>query len=425
MTRELDEQPEMIAIISPTTPAPPDLPTSITTPALAPALLPPINVPSHSQFTGYGQDYPSRFQLGIQSGSGFAAGSSSRPRGHTVADSPGHPPYDIANVFENIPRGVYNPPDDFLRNPRPVHSHVRTGSSSSLPAEHGRSFGIEWFSSSRHGIETPPPGRGSESPAYRSHPQFPSTPGASGPPSRRSTDESNYASPPIATSDYSGSYFSQHSMRNPTSPTSGFTAAMTITGRDSGSGGRRESVTATHPYLITSRRPSLGEAVGVGSGYARARSPLGSLAQRVPDTMQIDPAGGGSETRKQEGLEGLPKRDVANDQAIRAMVKQQRIESEQRRRDDMREGFRRLYEILPPNSQKTKTVTLDRAINHIAAMEAANRELHDTVARLRAENQQLRDTNYTLVRTQAKRLGVDELEDNIGFQFEQDYGHRG
>lgn len=42
------------------------------------------------------------------------------------------------------------------------------------------------------------------------------------------------------------------------------------------------------------------------------------------------------------------------------MVKQQRIESEQRRRDDMREGFRRLYEILPPNSQKTKTVTLDR-----------------------------------------------------------------
>jgi hypothetical protein len=26
----------------------------------------------------------------------------------------------------------------------------------------------------------------------------------------------------------------------------------------------------------------------------------------------------------------------------------------------MREGFRRLYEILPPNSQKTKTVTLDR-----------------------------------------------------------------
>lgn len=70
-------------------------------------------------------------------------------------------------------------------------------------------------------------------------------------------------------------------------------------------------MTATHPYLITSRRPSLGEAVGAGLGYARARSPLGNLAQRVPDTMQIDPAGGGSETRKQEGLEGLPKRDVA------------------------------------------------------------------------------------------------------------------
>lgn len=98
MARETEEQPEMTAIISTITPAPPDLPTSIPTPALASALLPPISVPSHSQFTGYGQDYPSRFQPGVQPGSGFAGGSSSRPRGHTVAESPGHPPYDIGEL---------------------------------------------------------------------------------------------------------------------------------------------------------------------------------------------------------------------------------------------------------------------------------------------------------------------------------------
>lgn len=68
-------------------------------------------------------------------------------------------------------------------------------------------------------------------------------------------------------------------------------------------GGRRDSVSASHPYLVKSRRPSLGEAInlGPGSGYTRARSPLGSLTQRVPGAMQIDSGG---------GEDGMPRRDL-------------------------------------------------------------------------------------------------------------------
>ena len=176
----------------------------------------------------------------------------------------------------------------------------------STSIEHGRLVGLEWYSTSRYGRETPP-GRGSESPNDRSHGRFPSTPGLSGLPSRRSTDESNYASPPITMSDQGGSYFSQHKMRYPTSPSSGSATALP-TSRDPT--GRRESVSASHPYLIGSRRPSLGEAINLspGSGYTRARSPLGSLTQRVPAAMQIDACG--VESRNQDGLEGLPRREM-------------------------------------------------------------------------------------------------------------------
>jgi hypothetical protein len=178
-------------------------------------------------------------------------------------------------------------------------------------AEHGRAAGLEWYQAHRQGTETPPPRRGSDSPSHQLYDQYPSTPGFSGPPSRRSTDDGNYATPPIATSDYSGSYFSQYNGRNPTSPVSGqlggFTAAMKL----STPSGRRDSVAGgSHPYLKTSRRPSVTENQTIPSmslGYARARSPLG-----------IPPIGGGGEQTQLETLgpdgrivafEGLPRRD--------------------------------------------------------------------------------------------------------------------
>jgi hypothetical protein len=166
-----------------------------------------------------------------------------------------------------------------------------------LTVEHGRGPGFEWHQGQRQGTETPPPGRrGSDSPGQHVYDQYPLTPGLSGPPSRRSTDESNYASPPNA-SDYSGSYFSASSARLPLSPVAGqlggLTAAMSLSRE---SGGRRDSSAAAHPYL---RRPSLGESVAgqtipsMSWGYSRARSPLGfSPTGAEPSRIENNDSGG-------------------------------------------------------------------------------------------------------------------------------------
>nr|XP_019045588.1 hypothetical protein I302_05978 [Kwoniella bestiolae CBS 10118]OCF24518.1 hypothetical protein I302_05978 [Kwoniella bestiolae CBS 10118] len=57
-------------------------------------------------------------------------------------------------------------------------------------------------------------------------------------------------------------------------------------------------------------------------------------------------------------------------------VRKARIESEQRRRDELREGFRRLKEALPQSNQRASKVSLlDRSVAHIQSIEAANRYL--------------------------------------------------
>jgi hypothetical protein len=174
--------------------------------------------------------------------------------------------------------------------------------------EHGRAAGFEWYQTQRQGAETPPSGRrGSESPGQHVYDQYPLTPGLSGPPSRRSTDESNYTLPPNA-SDYSGSYFSASSGKLPISPGAGqlggLTAAMSLS-RDAS--GRRESAAAAHPYL---RRPSLGESVagqttvGMSWTYSRARSPLGASPTGGAEYPRIE----GYEGRG-IGMEGTSERD--------------------------------------------------------------------------------------------------------------------
>nr|XP_018262326.1 uncharacterized protein I303_05342 [Kwoniella dejecticola CBS 10117]OBR84484.1 hypothetical protein I303_05342 [Kwoniella dejecticola CBS 10117] len=55
-------------------------------------------------------------------------------------------------------------------------------------------------------------------------------------------------------------------------------------------------------------------------------------------------------------------------------VRKARIESEQRRRDELREGFKRLKDALPQSNQRASKVSLlDRSVAHIQSIEAANR----------------------------------------------------
>ncbi|KAG2022798.1 hypothetical protein CC2G_000522 [Coprinopsis cinerea AmutBmut pab1-1] len=75
-------------------------------------------------------------------------------------------------------------------------------------------------------------------------------------------------------------------------------------------------------------------------------------------------------------------------------TRRQRIEAEQRRRDELRDGYARLKEVLPISNQKSSKVSLlERATNHIIALEKANKELEDRIAALEAEMQRLRGVN--------------------------------
>ncbi|WVR06304.1 hypothetical protein IAU60_003334 [Kwoniella sp. DSM 27419] len=57
-------------------------------------------------------------------------------------------------------------------------------------------------------------------------------------------------------------------------------------------------------------------------------------------------------------------------------IRQARIQSEQRRRDELREGFSKLKSALPSSNQRSSKVSLlDRAVSHIDAIESANRYL--------------------------------------------------
>ncbi|KLT38843.1 hypothetical protein CC85DRAFT_13178 [Cutaneotrichosporon oleaginosum] len=67
-----------------------------------------------------------------------------------------------------------------------------------------------------------------------------------------------------------------------------------------------------------------------------------------------------------------------------------RIQSEQKRRNVLKDGFERLRAILPPTNQKgSKQVVLDRAVQHIDAIKTSNSLLYEERGRLMAENRRL------------------------------------
>ena len=93
-------------------------------------------------------------------------------------------------------------------------------------------------------------------------------------------------------------------------------------------------------------------------------------------------------------------------------TRRQRIEAEQRRRDELRDGYARLKDVLPVSNQKSSKVSLlERgtltfatviesvhgptilATNHIVNLEKTNRSLQQRLAALEAEVTRLRALN--------------------------------
>ncbi|PPQ77005.1 hypothetical protein CVT25_014822 [Psilocybe cyanescens] len=84
----------------------------------------------------------------------------------------------------------------------------------------------------------------------------------------------------------------------------------------------------------------------------------------------------------------------------RETVRKQRIESEQRRRDELREGYSRLKEYLPASNQKASKVSLlDRATSHIRYLEAVKEQLEVRLKSADHEVHRLRSVNEALMLT--------------------------
>ncbi|KAJ6541914.1 hypothetical protein B0H19DRAFT_958833 [Mycena capillaripes] len=78
-------------------------------------------------------------------------------------------------------------------------------------------------------------------------------------------------------------------------------------------------------------------------------------------------------------------------------TRRQRIEAEQRRRDELRDGYAKLKDVLPVSNQKSSKVSLlDRATSHISVLESENKALQDRIASLEEEIRRLQTINEKL-----------------------------
>jgi hypothetical protein len=90
-------------------------------------------------------------------------------------------------------------------------------------------------------------------------------------------------------------------------------------------------------------------------------------------------------------------------QKRREEIRRQRIESEQRRRDELRDGYRRLKDVLPVSNQKSSKVSLlDRATTHIKFLESTQAQLTMRLNQAEAETHRLRQVNETLMLSAAE-----------------------
>nr|GAT61315.1 predicted protein [Mycena chlorophos] len=109
----------------------------------------------------------------------------------------------------------------------------------------------------------------------------------------------------------------------------------------------------------------------------------------------------------------------------RETIRRQRIESEQRRRDELRDGYARLKETLPPTNQKSSKVSLlDRATNHVRNLEVAKSELEKRLQEAETQVKHLRHINEVLsvraVQTRARPCRVSFCQHSLAIHLERE-----
>ncbi|KAG6814000.1 hypothetical protein H0H92_004493 [Tricholoma furcatifolium] len=94
----------------------------------------------------------------------------------------------------------------------------------------------------------------------------------------------------------------------------------------------------------------------------------------------------------------LPLQTSGGNDSRRETIRKQRIESEQRRRDELRDGYARLKETLPASNQKSSKVSLlDRATNHLKYLETVRGRLESQLKAAEQEVHRLRNVNEALM----------------------------
>lgn len=101
----------------------------------------------------------------------------------------------------------------------------------------------------------------------------------------------------------------------------------------------------------------------------------------------------------------------------RENIRRQRIESEQRRRDELRDGYARLKDTLPASNQKASKVSLlDRATTHIRNLEAVRSQLEVSLKAAENEVNRLRNVNEALMLGAASQRHASPLMHPGNFQ---------
>jgi hypothetical protein len=126
-----------------------------------------------------------------------------------------------------------------------------------------------------------------------------------------------------------------------------------------------------------------------------------SLVHRNPLRYNPTPSPSGSSGRRSRGRSfGDSDEDMGVNIAEsiaytrKEATRRQRIEAEQRRRDELRDGYARLKDVLPVSNQKSSKVSLlERATNHIVQLEKLNQQLQKKIQGLNAEISRLQNLN--------------------------------
>ncbi|KAJ7070587.1 hypothetical protein C8F01DRAFT_1244318 [Mycena amicta] len=164
-------------------------------------------------------------------------------------------------------------------------------------------------------------------------------------------------------------------------------------------------------YTLTSSEPSTGRR-GRGSGSTsppinspaavpRALANVGRRYNPIARPQRRKPAARRSidDESEDEDDDFQPTTDshLGGPDSRRETIRRQRIESEQRRRDELRDGYARLKETLPATNQKSSKVSLlDRATNHVRNLEIAKTDLEKRLQDAEGQVKRLRHVNEVL-----------------------------